>query len=291
MADISSIDGYINPWRSNVNLSPSQDFADELAKDDNKAQSDKRALAKQDNEARSNAQAQAKEVSEAQFNTRAQIEAGPEHATLAEHAASSAELALNGGVPVTLASTLEQLDLAVLPIGVTEALIGSRVFGLHLLAGAYLSELSLSEGATPEVTSDVLKAVQSSTASSEEQSAPIDPPLPAMTAFQEDPSSDESLVMPYAPVSSEASAADTAPQMAAALESTDAPLAQWLERSLRFTKQSDGSTVAWLRDYRSDGQESVKLVDSLIRDAKANGFVLGRVMLNGREVWTSRNDT
>lgn len=283
MPDISSIDGYANPWRSSVNRSPSQDFADELAKEDGKAQSDKRAQAKQDNETRSEA--------------RAQGEATTEQTTSTVRLVSGTALPGNSGMSAAKAAVLatvqEQLGVVVQPIGDTEALLGSRVFGLHLLAGAYLSELTLSEGATSEATFDAVKAVQSSTTSLEEQAAPLDSLLSEQTASPEDPSPVESLVVPGATVTNEASAAatDASPQTAAAMESTGVPAAHWLERSLRFTKQSDGSAVAWLRDYRADGHETAKLVDSLIQEAKANGSVLSRVMLNGREVWTSRNDT
>jgi hypothetical protein len=182
--------------------------------------------------------------------------------------------------------------LAVQAIGVTEALLGSRVFGLHLLAGGYLSEFALSESSTSE-TSDALRLVQASTASPEEQAASTDAVRSLEVASPEDQGHVEALAMGGALVDSEMSpaATDAPTQISVAEAPTGTPLAQWLERSLRFTKQPDGSAVAWLRDYRVDGDEASRLIDSLVQEAKAKGSVLSRVMLNGREVWTSRSDT
>ena len=283
IADISSIDGYVNPWRSSVNRTPSQDFSDELAKDDNKAQSDTRAQAKQGNETKADA--------------RSRGEGAPAQASLVEHAAPGAALPRDNGLPTEitddLAATQEALNLGVQPIGVTEALVGSRVFGLHLLAGAYLSELALSESATSEVTSDAVRSAQWSTALSEEQTGSTDAVRSVEAASPEDLAPVEALAVVETLVDSKVSPAATdAPAQASIAEATTGtPLAQWLERSLRFTKQPDGSAVAWLRDYRVEGDEAVRLIDSLVQEAKAKGSVLSKVMLNGREVWTSRSDT
>lgn len=281
IADISSIDGYVNPWRSSVNRSPSQDFSDELAKDNNKAQSDTRAQAKQGNEAKA--------------DTRARGEGAPAQALLAEHAAPGAALPRDKGLPITddLAATQEALNLAVQPIGVTEALLGSRVFGLHLLAGAYLSELALSESATSAVASDAVRSVQSSTALPQAQTGSTEAVRSVEAASPEDLAPVEALAVLGTLVDSKVSpaATDAPTQTSIAEATTGTPLAQWLERSLRFTKQPDGSAVAWLRDYRVEGDEAVRLIDSLVQEAKAKGSALSRVMLNGREVWTSRSET
>ncbi|RDD81430.1 hypothetical protein DVJ77_12005 [Dyella tabacisoli] len=64
----------------------------------------------------------------------------------------------------------------------------------------------------------------------------------------------------------------------------------WAERSLRFIRQREGGLVAWLRDYRAEGDEVSQMVNALRQEAKAQGLVLQKIMLNGREAWTSRNN-
>jgi hypothetical protein len=50
---------------------------------------------------------------------------------------------------------------------------------------------------------------------------------------------------------------------------------------------SQGVSV-WLRDYRIGGDEGSQLVSAIIAQARAHGEALQRIILNGREVWTSR---
>ena len=64
----------------------------------------------------------------------------------------------------------------------------------------------------------------------------------------------------------------------------------WPESSFRLTKRSDGSAVIWLRDYRTPDEHAPRLVDELVEAALAANIRLGRIVLNGREVWTSRQN-
>lgn len=295
MADISSIDGYINPWRSSTNRSPSQDFADELAREANKAPADTQTHAQKDSDAPSAAHAQEEQGGKVTTERQTQGEVVAELATPAGQQLSGRSLPGNNSVLSVEAALLstQQLGTVVQPIGVTEALLGSRIFGMHLLAGGYLSELALSQGAVADVAFDAVSAVQSSAAPLEGQAMPVSSTRSLQSTSMEEQSSIEALQIQTAPVENEASeaVAETLTRTAVATVSTSAPLSQWLERSLRFTKQSDGSTTAWLRDYRVGAVEAANLRDSLLQEASAKGVVLGKIMLNGREVWTSRSDT
>lgn len=296
MADISSIDGYINPWRSSINRSPSQDFADELAKEANKTPTDTQAQAQKDSNAPSAAHAQEEQGSKATTDTQIQGEAVAELATPAGQQSFGRSLPGNNSmlsVEAALLSTQQQLGSVVQPIGVTEALLGSRVFGMHLLAGGYLSELVLSQSVTADVAFEAGNAAQSSVIPQDGQAMSADSVRSLRTTPLEEQSSIEDSMIQIAPVESEMPevASETLTRTAVATASTNAPLAQWLERSLRFTKQPDGGTTAWLRDYRVGAAEAENLRDSLLQEASAKGVVLNKIMLNGREVWTSRIDT
>ena len=61
----------------------------------------------------------------------------------------------------------------------------------------------------------------------------------------------------------------------------------WPESSLRLTRQRDGSATIWLRDYRMPNEGVSQMIDVLVKGAEAAGIRLGRIVLNGREVWTS----
>jgi len=198
-------------------------------------------------------------------------------------------------VPVEVApmmTTQEQIQLntVVQPTGVTEALLSSRVYGVHLLAGAYLSELVVSENegelvgphaeAPPLTESAVAQEPEAASAS-----------LDANT-----PAPDESLSTQVS-VSAIDSIVDSDPSMptddialtnAAASDGTSTLL--WSERSLRFTPQRDGTAIAWVRDYRLESREVPRLMEALRGEARAKGVSLSKIMLNGREAWSSRSN-
>jgi hypothetical protein len=198
-------------------------------------------------------------------------------------------------VPVEVApmmTTQEQIQLntVVQPTGVTEALLGSRVYGVHLLAGAYLSELVVSESES-ELTGLHAEAPPLTRSVMTQEPAAASASLDANT-----PAPDESLPT-QVPVSvidslleSEPSmpADDTALTNAAASDGTSTLL--WSERSLRFTPQRDGTAIAWVRDYRLESREMPRLMEALRGEAKAKGLLLSKIMLNGREAWSSHSN-
>jgi len=192
--------------------------------------------------------------------------------------------------PMDLLSAVAQPNHATTqPVGVTEALLGARVFGWHALAQSYLSELaafdaSSSEGALPTEAKSSLIQLGSEVAgvAGEEPGglsetwatteAPEVPGIPGPTPGI------ESACDPVVDVEANESCLAT-------MASAD----YWAERSLRFTRQPDGQGVAWLRDYRLDAAMGNQVVRVVLQEAKARGVTLDRIMLNGREAWSSRS--
>jgi hypothetical protein len=190
---------------------------------------------------------------------------------------------------VTVQMTHAETYIAMAPGGVTETLLEARVFGWHAMAQAYLSELSTADKHSPlrnaaqidpvftstrlKVTSDTLQpnAIAAVPIAAEEYGAavPFDVPPKAQPSITLDDGAAGNTVEPAV---TEASVSGF-----------------WPERSLRFTRQRDGSSVAWLRDFRVDDAEASHLIRFVLNDARQKGVVLSRIMLNGREVWTSRN--
>ena len=198
-------------------------------------------------------------------------------------------------VPVEVApmmTTQEQIQLntVVQPTGVTEALLSSRVYGVHLLAGAYLSELVVSESEgeltgphaeTPQLTeSAVAQEPEAASASLDANTPAPDESLPTQVPVSAIDSLLES--EPSMPTD------DTALTNAAVSDGTSTLL--WSERSLRFTPQRDGTAIAWVRDYRLESHEMPRLMEALRGEAKAKGMSLNKIMLNGREAWSSHSN-
>jgi hypothetical protein len=59
----------------------------------------------------------------------------------------------------------------------------------------------------------------------------------------------------------------------------------WLQRLLRWTQRHGHDPVVWIRDYRLDGGGARDLTRSLQSRARAEGFELARIIVNGRELW------
>ncbi|GLQ86478.1 hypothetical protein [Dyella flagellata] len=175
--------------------------------------------------------------------------------------------------------------VTVAPTGVTEALLEARVFGWHAMAQAYLSELTAADAGVKQsgswqsergVLAEAAEAVSEPLALNETVAAEPAEPTTGTSAVDTLPV--QSLLTP--------NEATPAHAIEATMASSSAP-ALWPERSLRFTRQRDGSSVAWLRDFRLSDSEASHLIRWVLSDARAKGMALGKIMLNGREVWTS----
>jgi hypothetical protein len=177
--------------------------------------------------------------------------------------------------------------ITVAPMGVTVTLLEARVFGWHAMAQAYLSELTAADGNVKQYSASQLSESVAA-APAEPVEAPAAAPVLADAAMPQEAAGDQSIeplsIQPMLTVD------DAAPSNA--VESTVAgssAQALWAERSLRFTRQRDGSRVAWIRDFRLSDAEASHLTQWVLSDAKQKGMALSRIMLNGREVWTSPN--
>ncbi len=187
----------------------------------------------------------------------------------------------------TLLPTQALLDIAVQPVGVTQALRDARVYGMHALAGAYLSELAAADTEAPpeQPTASVAPAAEQVTAV---QQSPASTVLAAMPAVSEvAPATASAATLPLFRISAlqpESASLPTDP-VTATLAGTQS---RWPDSLLRLVRQRDGGTVAWIRDYRVQPGEVPALVAQLRDCARADGVALHRIMLNGREAWSSR---
>jgi hypothetical protein len=273
MTSIVSVDA-VSQYRQRDNTHSSEkDFARELAKHEAESKADDH-----DGE-KSTLEVQAEhELEGAKPTALSSLDASGEVATAAAQA-----------TVLTEAQQLAQATVA--PTGVTEVLLNARVFGWHALAQAYLSELTVADDSQQQHDSQ----------SGQDIASESDAPAPA--------EGQASLPQTMAVTSAAADTVSVAPQVEAVKQSqfslasddgmsaSAAPLSMaeasatsyWAERSLRFTRQRDGTSVAWLRDFRISDKEIAHLIQFVVSDAKAKGVVLSKVMLNGREAWSSSN--
>ena len=177
------------------------------------------------------------------------------------------------------------------PVGVTEALQSARVFGVHLLAGSYLSEILLRD----ESVGRPIPAAEPAYAGGEAQPAVPAPhggaaPPSLADVIGGQPSFPQMAVAPsetFAGVESR-HAVETVSCPAGALACGAPAEVAWSERILRITGEREGHAVAWLRDFRLDAAGEARLVQSVRQEARAHGVKLAKIMVNGREAWASR---
>jgi hypothetical protein len=250
---------------------PAQDFAHELAKHS----------------------AQAKPP--AQGNTKATAEKGFDQEQTLESAPTELVSKVDEALPqarlpdVSGQTTQAEAYIAMAPGGVTETLLEARVFGWHAMAQAYLSELSTTDERSPSHgTGQVDPAFTSAQAEAASDTPQFNTTTAAPIAAEESGAAVQLDVLPKVQPSitlDDGLASNTVEPAV-----TEASVSGfWPERSLRFTRQRDGGSVAWLRDFRLGDAEASHLIRFVLSDAQQKGIVLSRIMLNGREVWTSRN--
>jgi hypothetical protein len=209
--------------------------------------------------------------------------------------AASETLSTSSGSEISAAINTESvrpLENVVQPTGITESLAGSRVFGVHLLASTYLSELYASTGQATSPAS--LNTVPSASEGVTEDMGDVSPGAPGnvVAAIADTSSSDEAvgvfdLFARKVVIAAIDESRSSAPATVAPETSQEA---LWPEDSLRLTKQRDGSLTLWLRDYRMDDTQAIHVIGALVNEAASRGMHLGRILLNGREVWTSPHD-
>ena len=270
MTTIFSVDATPQSPQRDPNRPSAKDFAHELAKQD--------------------AQAKTQLQDDAKPQTEFEEKSLPETSgTTSVPVATESQQVVSAPVPTILLTDMEQLAQATVTLtGVTEALLGARVFGWHAMAQAYLSELSAADSRSDKSLTPEGEDVSSSNVSDEPA------PTQAASASIALETVEASVAAPQVelinPVQSRLASDDTAPAHIAELATADASASSyWSERSLRFTRQRDGSQVAWLRDFRLSDTEASHLIQIVLNDAQAKGVALSKIMLNGREAWTSPN--
>jgi hypothetical protein len=247
---------------------PAEDFAHELARHDEQAKQGKQSAAKTNPSAQLDEQLPAKT-------------ARPMPVAVVDESAGLAEVQ----PPLDAALAIRA---SVTPTGVTEALLSARVFGWHAMAQAYLSELSAADKVAQPHDESHAGSMLSATSSESPlapQAATAAQDLPAEAAVST-PSQIGQVLQTQSRLISGNPSSENIAELAAA--DTSAP-AYWSERSLRFTRQRDGGHVAWLRDFRLSDAEASHLIQFVLQDAKAKGVALSKIMLNGREAWSSPN--
>lgn len=270
MTNIFSVDATPLPQQRDNYRPTSKDFAQELAKHDEQI---KPSL--QDN-------------ANAKMNT--DSDGQPMSGSAKTVPAEASEPAVEASPMQTSAATLSEAQLlaeaVVTPTGVTEALLGARVFGWHAMAQAYLSELTAADGDANRRTTSSAQRISANAAADEsiEMQAASTPVVSALVEAATAAPQSEQVTQVQPRIASD----DPASPNVAELSTADASsTSYWSERSLRFTRQRDGASVAWLRDFRISDTEASHLIQIVLNDAKAKGLVLSKIMLNGREAWTS----
>lgn len=273
MTDISQIDGGRTGQAAVPQRQASRDFSEELARDHRMHEFDNR----------SDRAAEAPSLSADTVQPAANTQ-GESTAAL--------QLALMGASETSATIRLLQ-QMAVQPIGQLGAVRNARVFGVHLLAGAYLSEVDTAEtgGTAGDVNGGAPKVVDPSgqvALTSAEAKASV-------AALSAVPSTD--VQAQASPAISGTVAVALSSHGNAALDNVAhgvagaGTLAHWVDRLLRYSRQPDGSTVAWLRDFRVSEDQVPALVSAVLQHASQLGMTPGLIMLNGREVWPSTHNT
>jgi hypothetical protein len=268
MTNITGIDTLFQAQQNDTQQQPKQNFAHELAKsnEQDKPGSQDPASAKWGN------QADAQE-----FATGAKSLSATEIDVQYTHITDPAQ-----------ARQFE--DAMVMPTGITEALLGARLFGWHAQAQAYLSELTVADkdSGNPD-------AAEKPSASIEEAPAPFSDSEnePPASAAAQDAAEDVAAASDAGAVVQDQQRVvsnDAAPASALEPATADAQASgYWAERSLRLVRQRDGGVVAWLRDFRVADDDRPALLKAVLHEAGAQGVALNKIMLNGREVWSSPN--
>ncbi len=279
MTNIVGVDAMSQAWQSDSTRTSAKDFAHELAKHDAEQKHEAHTKSDDEDKAKSIPDPDARESADA--------------ASLAiANAFGEATSAAAQSAALTEAQQVAQAPVA--PTGVTEALLGARVFGWHALAQVYLSELTAADDdQQQQASSATAQKFSSQGVMLEKNIGPsIEGVLTASSVAEEEVVSVAPEVETITQMQPRLSSNSAVSANVAELSTADASAASyWPERSLRFTRQRDGTSVAWLRDFRISDEEASHLIQFVLSDAKATGVALSKIMLNGREAWASSNGT
>lgn len=259
--------------RDNQAASPTHDFADALTRDTPRAASRTSPATGQQREAEGAA---------------ANVKPGATD-NLDDPSDDRATVMLAGEATSELTTMQQQASQPVAPVGITEAFIGARVFGLHLSAQGYLSVLSAAQLSDEAHTLGMSQADMAAAMDHEQGSTTVAAARPTTGGV----STSEPAVVPIG-MQFESLAgfeSDVAPTVPEAAAVASASAMAWPERVIRSVRDANQGLSIWLRDYRASAGETSKLVGELTEHARTQGERLNRIILNGREVWTSQGGT
>lgn len=190
---------------------------------------------------------------------------------------------------LVLPAERELLAAEVSPVGMTEAVQNARVFGVHLLAGCYLSEVSVRDVPLGQVMQSAGHALSDLELPVTVSASDTVAALVSLSEANHLPLDHETVVaMDEVNADAESRHTVETASFPGVDQSAGATEVAWSERILRITGEREGDMVAWLRDYRLNGGEEEKLVQSVLQEARAHGVKLAKIIVNGREAWTSR---
>jgi hypothetical protein len=187
-------------------------------------------------------------------------------------------------------STIALVNQIVQPVSLMGQLLASRVYGEHLLGGGYLSVMSTAEAdEQAATTAHGVVAAETSFEAVDRVASPA-----AVVAEAQD-AVGTSVTELFAATTqtpggtdidwNEATSASDRSSMFAAVARS------WPDHLLRAIGQPDGSCVVWLRDFRLGDADADAQVAALVHEAHSQGTRLSRIILNGREVWSSPTET
>jgi hypothetical protein len=163
-----------------------------------------------------------------------------------------------------------------------------RLYGVHLMAGGYLSLKAIEEDASGHGTGSIPAGDFPYLVSADTPDA-IDPRIaayagggPVSEACEENPSLEGT-----AAVSHMTDEAEAAPFLHAQddIEGATPASPVWLAQMERLSISSEGIVTIWIRDFAADGDDLTERVAEICRRVASEGRQVGVVMVNGHP-WT-----
>jgi len=166
-----------------------------------------------------------------------------------------------------------------------EMLTWSRVYPAHLIGSPYLSVVDMtgSNGnAPPERDARIVSGMDASESHVSAKAVTFDLKTQAAAGFSPNASCEPTASIKVTIV------ADSDPKVASLSQELDATVLTdhfWAERLMRLTNGSDGRSTVWLRDYALKESDFEPVATELRQRAGQEGVLIGRVVINGREIW------
>lgn len=174
------------------------------------------------------------------------------------------------------------------PIGLLSGMLTwSRVFPQHLVASGYLSMVDMARREAN--VSAEQNALEGSGADIHELGVNTPTPPPDLISDSPEAESTSALDPPNQPMAgNEGAATSIDPEVAPSSRALDAATladSVWAERLIRLTRDGHGGSTVWLRDYGLKENKLESVAAELRLRGQQEGVLIGRVVINGHEVW------